>query len=592
MFAHQRASEWKLTALIIVMIIAIVYGLFDLLFYLTASDKYSTGQLSIILKERAEIEVTHTLILSTALIALCLLVNESAQRRKALDILRVSEERYKSLVESQNDAVVRFDGDGHITFANNSLCRVLGTYHSNLIGKPITSYLHQGDSAAFTAELADLQDLKPSRVHLEMRLLTVTGVRWIDWEIYRLIKTGSQLSEYQAVGRDITDKKSHQEARSVAERALRDQLSLLNATIEAIPGGFFYKDKQGRYLGCNNEMARFIGLSKSEIIGHTLYDIAPADLAKVYEEADKNLIICGGRQNYFSEIELMGGERREVQFSKATFILADGEVGGMVGIVTDITEQKAHEQALLEARIEAEAGNVAKASFIATMSHELRTPLNAIIGFSNILREEANAPRNGSDIAEYSDIIWKSGCHLMDILNDLLDISNATSGKLVPQREHIAINLSVKNIVNLIAEQARNKGYTFHHNLSECGFYVYADSRMLKRVLFTICDNAIKFNRPTGIINLIAGKYDGGVTFTCSDTGCGISDDKATKILKPFGLIDKTAYNANEGPGISLALSNKIIELHGGSLEISSAIGVGTTVVIKLPNEQHDDWII
>ncbi len=371
-----------------------------------------------------------------------------------------------------------------------------------------------------------------------------------------------------------------------ALRIIDEQSSILNATLDALPGGFYYKDKEGRYMGCNRLFSDFIGRDKAEVIGKSVFDISPLHLATIYHESDSVLLRNGGQTVYETEVEAANGHRQNVIISKAVFKCAATDSAGIVGIVIDITEQKNREVELNKAILNAEIANKSRSAFMSNITHELRTPLNAIIGFSDILRQRNTDEISGPDVAEYSQMIYLSGRRLLDMVSDILDIISIDVSQNIIACEHIDISSKyTANVLNIIRARAASHQLSFSENLSDQKCTIYADPIRFKQIIYFICDNAVKYNRPGGSIRLTAERVDGGVALICNDTGIGIPPDMIENIFKPFVRVEKGRGIYTEGTGLGLTIVYAIVKLHGGHVKISSTYGSGTTVTIFFPYE-------
>ncbi len=249
-------------------------------------------------------------------------------------------------------------------------------------------------------------------------------------------------------------------------------------------------------------------------------------------------------------------------------------------------ELRRNQERLIAAKEVAEAENRSKSAFLANMSHELRTPLNAIIGFSGMINASMFGPLDDKYV-EYADIIGASGRHLLAIINDILDLAKADADKLSLVEEQVdlaeVVGLGSK-IVQDIARQAR---IDFASEIVEPLPQVIGDPAKLTQILVNLLTNAIKFSDPGGRVRLTVEEAPHqGVTFCVEDTGIGMSADEITVALKPFGQIDTSLSRKHDGVGLGLPLTKRLIELHGGAMEIESKPGKGTVVTVRLPEKR------
>jgi len=266
----------------------------------------------------------------------------------------------------------------------------------------------------------------------------------------------------------------------------------------------------------------------------------------------------------------------------------DDELGVLIdGFNMMLTRTQAYDQNLRTAHDRAEAANRAKSEFLANMSHELRTPLNAIIGFSEIIKDERVAP-GGIDVYRvYARDIHESGMHLLGLINDILDLSKIESGEDKLHEEDFGILALVGSVAMLVTGRAEKHGVELKLDVSDDVRALRADQRKLKQILINLLANAIKFTPAGGKVTLrIRSSAEGGVLFQIIDTGIGIAPEDIPKALAPFQQIDGDLDRKYEGTGLGLPLAKALIEMHGGSLDLQSEVGVGTTATVRLPAER------
>ena len=260
---------------------------------------------------------------------------------------------------------------------------------------------------------------------------------------------------------------------------------------------------------------------------------------------------------------------------------------GYRGVSTDITKLKQTEEALRAAKEAAEAANHTKSSFLATMSHELRTPLNAIIGFSEIIKLKASKQDGASKFGEYATDIFDAGQHLLDLINDILDLSKIESGTDELEEQDLEIADIVGPVLTLVKERASRGNVALRTEVPDDLPALNADCRKLKQILANLLSNGIKFTPAGGSVTLrIWCRADSGYVFQIVDTGIGIALEDIPKALTPFEQIGGLLDRQHEGTGLGLPLAKSLVELHGGSLDLQSEVGVGTTVTVRLPAER------
>ena len=261
---------------------------------------------------------------------------------------------------------------------------------------------------------------------------------------------------------------------------------------------------------------------------------------------------------------------------------------GIVFSFRDITEQFDFSIKLQEAKEQAELANRAKTVFLANMSHELRTPLTAIIGFSEVIGKELQRSNYKSKFIDYTKDIYLSGMHLLEVINDILDLSKIESGKSELNDSELELTDVVSSAIRIVRETSSQRNLTIVTHFPEKSFIVRVDERQIRQVLINLLSNSIKFTHKGGTITVSIKKNleEGGVDLIVKDTGIGIAEEDIDKAMSPFGQIDSSLSRENSGTGLGLPLSRALIERHDGKLRLKSKVGEGTTVTIHLPKSR------
>jgi signal transduction histidine kinase len=250
-----------------------------------------------------------------------------------------------------------------------------------------------------------------------------------------------------------------------------------------------------------------------------------------------------------------------------------------------LREQEARRSTeLARARDDAQAANRTKSEFLANMSHELRTPLNAIIGFSEVMQAQIYGALGDKRYTEYAGDIHRSGQHLLEIINDILDLAKVEAGRLELRTDRLDVGQLFTACERLMHNKAATAGVTLIVRPVDTVPVIVADEIRLRQILLNLLSNAVKFTPRGGYVTLLADRADDGTCeFKVIDTGIGMSEEEVAVAMEPFRQIDNTLARKYEGTGLGLPLTRALIELHGGVFELSSKPGIGTTATVRLP---------
>ena len=394
--------------------------------------------------------------------------------------------------------------------------------------------------------------------------------------------------------------------------------------LEGATDGIWVKDTEGRYRMWNRSGARILGIDADNAVGKNDFELFPSDVAQKIV-VDDSEILESGQEQTVEDVHTLNGVARTFETKKAPCYDANGQVVALIGVFQDVTvrklvheelrnartelrrkvhertadlartneslrrgiaERKRIEEALIAAKEEAELANRAKSEFLANTSHELRTPLNAIIGFAEMMAG-GYAGKLSAKQAEYVSDIRESGAGLLEIINDILDLTKIESGQAQFTEENLKVAATVASAVRLIRARADAAGLRLEVDAPGNLPLLRADPRMVKRILLNLLSNAVKFTPPGGEIALSASvDEDGALRFSVRDTGIGISAEDLPKVVEPFGQVDSTLSRRYRGAGLGLSLVKTMCELHGGTLALASELGTGTTVTVRFPPER------
>jgi two-component system cell cycle sensor histidine kinase PleC len=402
---------------------------------------------------------------------------------------------------------------------------------------------------------------------------------------------------------DITEQKTLVEKTVEADLRLRD-------AIETIPEAFVVWDAHNRLVICNSNFQELHNLPDRAIETGASYDDVVA--------AGRKPIL---RSKVTSEGQMPGARTFEAQLDDGRWLhISERRTkdGGYVSVGTDITTIKRHEEKLMESekrliktvadlrasqqtlerqadelvvlaekyseeKTRAEEANQAKSKFLANMSHELRTPLNAIIGFSEIMASGMFGPLGTEKYGEYCGDIHQSGQYLLDVINDILDMSKIEAGRIRLDRTEIKVGRFLNDAMRVVSARADDKQLTLTPDIPH-GIRVTADHRLLKQVVLNLLSNAVKFTPEGGRVTIRARAAAGWVRIAIVDTGIGIPKDALAKLGRPFEQVESQLTKSHQGSGLGLAIAKSLTELHGGTMRIRSTLGRGTLVLLRLPS--------
>ncbi|MCK4869094.1 MAG: PAS-domain containing protein, partial [Alphaproteobacteria bacterium] len=356
----------------------------------------------------------------------------------------------------------------------------------------------------------------------------------------------------------------------------------LREAVESISDAFVLYDAEDRLVLFNRKWIDFYGYDAEDATpGITYEDLVRLDA--------KNGTVAGDPEQY---VRQRLAYRRQFRGS-LDLRLSDGRwitvretptlSGGIVSVQTEITDRMETLEALSTERTAAEQANEAKSDFVSKMSHELRTPLNAILGFAEIIKDAHFGPVGNPKYKEYAGDILTSANHVLDLINTLLDLARIESGEEGLREEALGVGEKIRTALVFLREAAARKNIAIELFLSDGLPKLHADRRKMKQILVNLLANGIKYNRTGGriVISVRASEAEGFI-FEIADTGPGIAAKDIDSALKPYGRIGST-FPSEPGTGLGLPLAASFVELHGGKLEIDSAVGFGTMVTVTLP---------
>jgi PAS domain S-box-containing protein len=519
----------------------------------------------------------------TILVVFCLTVLHHRQLRRAeraTVALRVSEQRFRDFADAssdwywEQDETLRFT---HISVANRPWSTFAPAASYGKTRRETTALgVSEEQWARHDADMAarrPLRDFRSQRIDADGRVhhLSVSGVPVFD--------AAGAFRGYRGTGRDIT--------------AEVEAVETLRAVVDAIPAMINAKDVDSRYVLMNALQAQLYGTTPEHAVGLTSGDLVGEEHGRRTAAIDRRVVESGEATGFYEE-HYAGADGVVRDWLSAKLPVKDlrGRVRLVISVAMEITDRKAAEEqvmraqaALLEAKEGAERANRAKSAFLANMSHELRTPLNAVIGFSEVMMREVFGPLGLPRYKDYARDIHRSGTHLLDLINDILDMAKIEVGKRELQLEAIDLKTEILETMRLIQWRVGEGSVGLVTELDDAPPTFRVDRRAVRQILLNLVGNAVKFTPAGGTVTVACRADPGGLALVVADTGCGIAPEHLAQLGTPFFQAHSVNIAGKEGTGLGLALTKSLVEMHGGRLVIESTLGAGTTVTALFPIE-------
>jgi len=509
-------------------------------------------------------------------------VRDITERKTAEDALRKSAQEVRAILDNLQDTFFRTDASGVITVCSPSAEKLSGYSHDELIGRNIVSlYADKSEQRKIYEQLVEKAG---SVAEYEIIIRHKSGRDvWLFLNTRLIFDERGRIAGSEAMARDITERK-------VAEQELKLSEERLALAMKASNEGIWDWNIETNKVHMSKQLESLIGIQgKAKVAKNAIYEIIHPD--------DRNAYKAAMIAHLKGETEAFECEFRHVRPSGSIQWLRDralalrcpnGRAYRMIGSIGDITQRKQSEARLRQALEQAEIANRTKTDFLANISHELRTPLNAIIGFSDLISSEIFGPIGVEKYQEYTKTISESGHHLLDIINDILDIARVEVGKVDFRPERVKLEPVFQACLRLIRERAERGHLTLRRNIQSDLPDINADPRRLKQILLNLLSNAVKFTPEKGTVTLKARVTTAGtLVMSVSDTGIGMKAADIPSVMTPFFQVDSKLSRSYDGTGLGLPLTKSFIELHGGKMKIKSNPGKGTTVTVYLPADSQ-----
>jgi PAS domain S-box-containing protein len=373
-----------------------------------------------------------------------------------------------------------------------------------------------------------------------------------------------------------------------AQEELQASQRFLDSIVEEMPNMLFVKEATTlKFVRFNKAGERLLGLSREALIGRSDRDLFPADEAEAFISKDRE-VLKGQHVVHIAEepIHTPAGVRY-LRTHKVPILDEHGRARYLLGVSEDITEEKRAAGELARARDEAEDSSRAKSEFLARMSHELRTPLNSIIGFSEVLADGTFGALNDKQQRYVGNVIT-SGRHLLELINDILDLSKVEARRMDLVKTPVSAATMVTQVQTLLAPLADEKDISLTSRVDDGLPTLFADDARLRQMLGNLVGNAIKYTRAGGRVTITARAVTGAdgapwIELAVEDNGIGIGAEDQERIFGEFEQVASSYVRAQQGTGLGLALTRRLAALHGGTLSVESTLGTGSTFRLLLP---------
>lgn len=506
--------------------------------------------------------------------------SEMSERERLHHTLRKMECEYKATINGISDIVFEISTEGEVLFLNETWHRITGYKSQQAEGSDFFDLLNPQDKDIEKAKFMEL--VRGQRqAYRAITKLRISDGSFRTVELAMSMIRQDEHKNLRVVGTitDIEDRRRAEHALSEAEKKYR--------TIwENAAGGIYQVTPEGQFLTANPSLASIFGYDDMEIMlrqvrnAHEQLYVSAKDRARFLRALETD----GHIMNFETQAVTRQGRTIWVNESARAVKNDSGDILYFEGSIEDITHRKEAEIQLRDAKIQSDLANRAKSEFLANMSHELRTPLNAIIGFSEIIKNEVLGPVQPKEYKEYSGDIYDSGKRLLKIINEILDVSRIETGERNLNEEMIHLDKLAHSCIDFVRPKADAKDIKITSLIDTNAPHIIGEEVAIKQIVLNLLSNAVKFTPESGRITVsYEMDRDEQLRFSISDTGIGIDDSEIEKALSPFGQVD-TAFNRNaSGAGLGLTLVNSLIKLHGGSLELFSQKGLGTTATVIFP---------
>ncbi len=509
--------------------------------------------------------------------------NEVLTREKLNKLIHQSEKDNRAVLNAVSDIIFEADPEGNILFLNAAWYRITGFDSNTQIGKSLMDMIHPQDREEQKHKLYGLvrKDIDPYRSYTRLRTHNGT-FRAVELAISMM--RHDDKGELRVVG-TITDV----EERRRAERALSETEKKYRTIVENAAGGIYQITAEGNFLSVNPALVKILGYESQEKLLREIHNVNE----EIY--IDKNARnaflarVASTKAALGTETKVLCRDGSKIWISENMRAVKndEGDILYYEGSIENISSRKRTEDELKEAKIRSDLANRAKSEFLANMSHELRTPLNAIIGFSEIIKNQVFGPIGQSAYHDYANDIHDSGKKLLEVINNILDVSRIEVGERQLNESLVDLQKIIPMCLKLMDPKFETKKLNIAFDKEKSYPRIVGEELGIKQMIMNLLSNAIKFSNTQGLITLVCDvdKTTNDLKISITDTGVGMDEEQVKSALAPFNAAPENidaGWNGS-GTGLGLTLVDSLIKLHGGRLELVSSKGIGTTATLIFP---------
>ncbi len=536
-----------------------------------------------------------------AIIGYLLIGTDNTARKQAEEALLKAGALQRAIFNSANFSSIATDAKGVIQIFNVGAERMLGYTASDVMNKITPADI--SDPQEVIARAAALSLELGTQIEPGFEALVFKASRGIEdiYELTYIRRDGSRFPAvvsvtalrdaqdaiigYLLIGTDNTARKQVEAEQKKLDQRLRDQQFYTRSLIESNIDALMTTDPSGVISDVNKQMEALTGCTRDELIGAPFKNYF-TDPARA--EAGIKLVLNEKKlTNYELTARARDGKETVVSYNATTFYDRDRTLQGVFAAARDVTESKRLDRALQETNVElesakvvAEKANLAKSDFLSSMSHELRSPLNAILGFAQLMESDVPLPSPAQKAS--IDQILHAGWYLLELINEILDLAIIESGRLSLSLEPVLLSEVMLECQAMIVPQAQKRGIRMRFPEFDTPLFVNVDRTRLKQVLINLLSNAIKYNREQGRVVVDCTMLSQEcIRISVADTGAGLPAEKVAQLFQSFNRLGQES-SAEEGTGIGLVVSKRLVELMGGKIGVESTVGKGSVFMIEL----------